>query len=233
LEVLEMKKKRAVKLRQSERTELSDQRMINKAIEMLLQHGMSGLRLTHVGVRAGYSRGLAAMRFGSRQGLLRRVAKHLGQRWIETLTEALRDKSGLAAIYAAIDTQEHWLTVSPRTILGQYLIFFHSMDPGAAGRLNAARVVVAQRRDLSRWIREAVAAGEVPADTDPEAEAGSILSSMIGIIFQALMDPEVSASTLCRRLKSEIAARLAVSPARRNDSMFEVPVASSRRARRL
>jgi AcrR family transcriptional regulator len=198
------------KLSQSERTALSDKRMIDTAVRIILERGIGGLRLTQVGLKAGYSRGLAAMRFGTMGGLLRRVAEQLGQRWIDSLNKALIGKRGLGAIYAAIDTQESWLTKSSQVILGQYLIFFHSLDPGSAERLNAVRVVVAQRRDLSRWIRDAMAAGQVDVEVDPEAEAASILSSMIGIIFQALMDPNVSARKLCVKLKIDIAARLAL-----------------------
>jgi AcrR family transcriptional regulator len=200
------------KLRQSERTELSDHRMIDTAIELIVKHGISKLRLTEVGLRAGYSRGLAAMRFGTMHGLLRRVAEHLGKRWSEALNEELRGKQGLAAVYAAIDTQERWLTQSQRDILGQYLIFFHSMDPGTTERLHAFKVIVAQRRDLGQWICDAIAAGEAHAEVDCEAEATAILSSMIGIVFQVLIDPGSSAERLCGKLKVDICRRLAIAP---------------------
>jgi AcrR family transcriptional regulator len=72
-----MKRHGMRKLRQSERSDLSDKRMVETAVALMLQRGISGLRLTEVGLRAGYSRGLAAMRFGTMGGLLRRVAEHL------------------------------------------------------------------------------------------------------------------------------------------------------------
>lgn len=196
------------KMRQVERTELSDRRMMEAAIQIMLREGISGLRLTEVGLRAGYSRGLATMRFGTMGRLLRRVAEFLGGRWIRAVTEAVGTKRGLQAIYAAIDTQRHFLAPPAEAVRVQYLILFHSLDPGASEKLNASRVLAAQRRDLARWIREAVKAGEAPADVDPDMEAASILSEMIGTIFQSLMDPQVSASLLCRKLKAEIGLRL-------------------------
>ena len=200
------------KLRQTERTELSDQRMVEAAVAIMLQHGISGLRLTEVGMQAGYSRGLAAMRFGSMGGLLRRVAELLGSRWIRAVTEAVGNKRGIAAIYAAIDTQERFLAPPASAVRVQYLILFNSLDPGAADRLNASRVLLAQRRDLARWIREAAEDGDASSTMDPDAEAASILSSMIGTIFQSLMDANMPPNTMCAKLKAEIAARLNHSP---------------------
>lgn len=49
------------KMRQSERAELYDQRMIETAIRIVLSRGISGLRLTEIGGQAGYSRGLATL----------------------------------------------------------------------------------------------------------------------------------------------------------------------------
>jgi hypothetical protein len=104
------------------------------------------------------------------------------------------------------------------------------MDPGATDRLHSARVTVAQRRDLARWISDGVAAGEVQSDVDPESEAASILSSMIGIIFQVLMDPETSAAKLCRKLKGDIANRLAVPAGRRPVRVNAAPAVRASRS---
>lgn len=200
------------KLRQAERTNLSDQRMVEAAIAIILERGIGALRLTDVGLQAGYSRGLAAMRFGTMGNLLRRVAEKLDERWIKALTEAVGEKRGLAAIFAAIDTQEQVLVPPASNVHVQYLILFNSLDPGASDRLNVARVMVAQRSDLARWIGEAVQAGEIPADTDAEVEAEALLSSLVGMIFQSLLDPSVCPARMCAKLKADIAARFGAAP---------------------
>lgn len=207
------------KLRQAERTELSDQRMLDTAMQIIVQRGVAGLRLTDVGLQAGYSRGLATMRFGTMAGLLRRVSELLHQRWLEELAKAVGKKMGLAAVYAAIDTQSRWLEGPAQEIRVQYLIFFHSMDPNAEYRLDVARVVAGQRRDLARWIRDAIETGEASDALDPDMEAAYMLSCMIGIIYQTIMNPDMRSAELFARLKADIAARLsskrAASPTRR------------------
>jgi hypothetical protein len=129
------------------------------------------------------------------------------------VTEAVGNKRGIEAIYAAIGTQQRFLAPPASAVRVQYLILFNSLDPGAADRLNASRVLLAQRRDLARWIRESIADRDARRTVDPEAEAAFILSSMIGIIFQSLMDAGMSPSKMCATLKEEIALRLNHSPA--------------------
>lgn len=196
------------KRRQAERSDLSDQLMIETAVKLILDKGINGLRITEVGLQAGYSRGLAAMRFGTLGGLLRRVAKHLGQQWVLAVKDAVGTKTGLQAIYAVIETQERLLAPPASGLHVQYLILFHSMDPGAEDRLNTSRVLAAQQRDLARWIAQGIKTGEIKRDVDALAEAESILGSLIGIIFRSLVDPQFSPSEPSAKLKQEIAARL-------------------------
>ena len=59
--------------KQAERTALSDRLLTEAAIELLVKHGLQGTTLQGVGERAGYSRGLATHRFGSKAGLFAKV----------------------------------------------------------------------------------------------------------------------------------------------------------------
>ena len=197
------------KLAQAERTEISDESMIEAALSIIQERGISGLRLTEVGLQAGYSRGLASMRFGTSGELLRRIAQHLSRRWLNELAQTVADKKGLAALYAALDTNARYL-VLPSTTRVQFLILFHSMDPSVKEHLNVARVLAAQRRDIARWIREAIEIGEVKADIDPKAEAVSIVGSLNGIIFQSLIDHKMPWKKMWTKLKAEITGRLSL-----------------------
>ena len=54
---------------QAERTALSDQKMFEMAIELVNERGTAKTTLKDIGEGAGYSRGLASYRFGSKDGL--------------------------------------------------------------------------------------------------------------------------------------------------------------------
>ncbi len=192
---------RARRLTQEERTDLSDRRMIECAVKLIVERGISATRLTDVGLEAGYSRGLAAMRFGTKAGLLKRVARHVTANWITHLETSVGDKTGLAAVLAAIDAQERAIATTPEKMRALYAIFFHSSDPGAEYRVDVAKTLAAQRRDLANWLREAREAGEIQARLDPARIATQVLNSMIGIVYQWIMDPAAPTTEMHRDLK--------------------------------
>jgi len=198
---------RGRRLTQEERTELSDRRMIECAVQLIVEHGIPGTKLTDVGLRAGYSRGLAAMRFGTKAGLLGRVARHVTSSWVTQVRTAVGQKTGLAAVLAAIDAQERAMVETSAEMRALYAIFFQSSDPSAEYRVDVARALTAQRRDLASWLREARDAGELSPDADPLRIAGQILSSMIGIVYQWIMDPAAPISELHRDLKDLLGRR--------------------------
>ena len=75
------------RLTQAERTEISDQRMFDAAVTLINLHGPAGTSLSDVGVLAGYSRGLASHRFGSKESLFDFVVRRVGDIWLEQLKQ--------------------------------------------------------------------------------------------------------------------------------------------------
>ena len=67
-------------LTQAERTAISDRAMLDAAIELVLEFGTEKTTLAMIGERAGYSRGLATYRFGSKTGLFKAVIRGQGGR---------------------------------------------------------------------------------------------------------------------------------------------------------
>jgi AcrR family transcriptional regulator len=200
---------RATRLTQVERTDLSDRRMLECAVQLIVERGISGTKLTDVGIKAGYSRGLAAMRFGTKAGLLSRVARHVTANWINHLRASVGHKTGLAAVLAAVDAHDKAIAETPAEMRAMYAIFFHSSDPSAEYRMDVARTLSAQRRDLANWLREAREAGEIQSRLDPARIAAQVLNSLIGIIYQWIMDPTAPASEMHRDLKKLLGPSLA------------------------
>ena len=74
----------AKRMTQAERTDLSDRLMRDAAIELIVEQGTAATTLKDVGEKAGYSRGLAGYRFGSRDALFSFVVHSLGEDWLQT-----------------------------------------------------------------------------------------------------------------------------------------------------
>lgn len=179
--------------------------MLEAAVRLIVERGISRTRLTDVGVQAGYSRGLAAMRFGTKAGLLSQVVRFTLSNWISRARQTVGSKTGLAAVYAAIDAQDQWSRESSVEMRALYGVFFQSTDPGADYRANVARTLSAQRRELANWIREARDVGELAANINPEREARQILCAMLGIVYQWMMDPSLDARSMHGALKEDLA----------------------------
>lgn len=198
----------SVRRKQADRTALSDRLLTEAAIELLVKFGIQGTTLQAVGERAGYSRGLATHRFGSKAGLFGKVLQVASMDWLERVQAAVGERVGADALCAATDAAEAFIRERPEEVRAMYLLWFLSIDPSADYKSNIANVHHAQRRDVARWIRAARAAGTIDAKVDPERVAEQYVASMAGIIYQWLANPEMPLATMFRQLKSDLRSRL-------------------------
>src|SRR5260221_13714997 len=83
---------------QAERRDESERGVLQAAIAVVADEGVGAVTFDAVGRKGGFSRGLATQRFGSKQGLIEAVIKHLHDRQ-ETLRRgrAHPDPGGPAA----------------------------------------------------------------------------------------------------------------------------------------
>ncbi len=200
--------------RQADRTALSDRLLTEAAIELLVKFGIQGTTLQAVGERAGYSRGLATHRFGSKAGLFGKVLEVASRDWLERVQAAVGERVGADALCAATDAAEAFIRERPEEVRAMYLLWFLSIDPSADYKSNIAAVHHAQRRDVARWIRAGKAAGSIAEHVDPMRVAEQYAASMAGIIYQWLANAEMPLGTMFRQLKSDLRARLETAPKR-------------------
>ena len=163
---------------QAERTALSDQKMFEVAIELVNERGTAKTTLKDIGEGAGYSRGLASYRFGSKDGL-----------WME-LSQYLAGKQGLAALEAAIQAQRDIFARESGYLRAMYILWYESLGRESDIRANLANHHVIYRRDVQQWIEEGQAAGDIRADVDPEHFATGYCSTMFGTIYQWVVAPD-------------------------------------------
>lgn len=202
--------------KQAERSVLSDRRLTEAAIELLVRRGIQGTTLQAVGEVAGYSRALATHRFGSKAGLFGNVLRVASADWLAFVKDAVGDRVGVDALWAATDAAQEFIRERPDEIKAMYLLWFMSIDPGADYASNIGSVHKAQRRDVSRWIAAGQRSGEVVSDVDPERVAEQYAASMAGIVYQWLANPTIGLSVMFDQLKKDLRFRL--SSASRADS---------------
>lgn len=175
---------------QAERTALSDARMLEAAKELIAKHGTHRTTLREVGERAGYSRGLASNRFGSKEELFSQVVLDFNRRWADELRANVGRSTGLAALIAALDAVEYFLLNRSDEMKALYILWFESMANHDAVRHRLARNHKAYRRDAERWVREGIKDGTICDAIDPRSFAVEFASLIFGLIYQWLIDPE-------------------------------------------
>lgn len=197
-----------VRRSQEARTALSDQRMLDAAVSLIVDIGIAGMTLAAIGERAGYSRGLVTHRFGSKAGLLAYVHDTVVADWIRRVQRAVGDSSGLIALHRVVDALYGFIAESPDDVRAMYLLRYSSIDPSAEFRPNVAKALKAQRRDVQRWIEAGQKAGTVNKKLDAALIAELFCASLDGLIYRWLVDPKIAIRELHDLLKRQIAQTL-------------------------
>jgi AcrR family transcriptional regulator len=178
------------RMTQAERTALSDARMLEAAKELIVEHGTHNTTLREVGERAGYSRGLASNRFGSKEGLFDQLVRDFNRRWASELRRGVGSSTGLPAFAAALDAVEYFLLNRSHEMKALYILWFESMSSHDEIRKRLARNHTAYRRDAEKWVREGIREGTIRDTIDPQCFAIEFASLIFGLIYQWLVDPD-------------------------------------------
>jgi AcrR family transcriptional regulator len=189
---------------QEERTAMSDRLMTEAAIALLMQGGIAGTTLSAIGERAGYSRGLVTHRFGSKAGLLAYVHDTVARHWIERVQMEVGSRVGVAALERVVKALYGFIAEAPDEIRAMYLLRYASIDPAAEYRANVARVHLAQRRDVQRWIEAGQAAGEISESVDAGLAAELFCATADGLVYRWLVNPALRIKALHDEFRSSI-----------------------------
>ncbi len=181
---------KALRLTQVERKEISDAKMLEAAVDLIVERGAGLVTLKDVGEKAGYSRGLAGYRFGNREGLFDFVLRSVGDEWLGELTQVTANSFGYKAIAAALDAHIKFCEDAPKHVEAFYRLWFDSMAPDS--QLKGVILGIHQRRrgDVISWIEQAIAAGEVPSTVDAGMLADHFTASVSGIVYHWMTDPD-------------------------------------------
>ncbi|MFK7829915.1 MAG: TetR/AcrR family transcriptional regulator [Congregibacter sp.] len=182
--------KQAGTLTQAERTARSDAAMFSAAIDLINEHGTRKMTLKEIGERAGYSRGLASYRFGSKDGLLSELLSRFNKRWKEHLAAHLGETQGLDAIRSGIRAQREFFDSEPRYLGAMYRIWYESLGSDSSVRGALAKQHRIYREDVSSWVLHGIEQGHISRTIDVDQFAARYCAFMFGTIYQWLVDAE-------------------------------------------
>lgn len=176
-------------LTQAERTAVSDKAMLEAAVELILERGTDKTTLQAIGEKAGYSRGLATYRFGSKAGLLDAVCKTISRRWLEYLKQGVGDEIGVEAMCAALDAFLQFVTEAPRDARVLQILYCGAASPLSEYRQTSVTIHQRQHDDVVRWVKAGIEHGTIRADADPKSIAAHYIAYIGGMTYLWVINP--------------------------------------------
>jgi len=157
---------------------------------LVLEYGTDKTTLAMIGEKAGYSRGLASYRFGSKDGLFDALCKSISRHWLEYLTRGVGDKVGIDAMCAALDTIYQFEQESPDEARALQILYSGAASPSAGFQETAVGIRRRQKSDVAEWVRRGQVAGDVRADIDVEDVAAQYVAYITGMTYLWLISPD-------------------------------------------
>jgi AcrR family transcriptional regulator len=178
-----------VRLTQAERRDVSERLLVEATLSVVARRGVGAATFDAIGQTAGYSRGLATQRFGSKQGLIDAVITYLHARRDAVMDAAhVADMEPLEAVLYYADSH---LRLLDQDVSGRA---YFMLMAGAVADASSLQAAFAASHDRVRlWLAERVragqAAGRIRAGLDPDGVALMVGSLLLGVSIQWLADP--------------------------------------------
>lgn len=163
--------------------------MLDAAVRIVAERGLEHLTLAECGEVAGYSRGLAAHYFGSKDALIAAIAQHIVADYTRRARGGSRGRKGLDGLLSAVE----FYIDNARSHALQLRAFNAVLAVGPT-HPELAKVIAKLNRDSSagfaRGLRACIKLGAVRADIDPEAQSRMLVATLRGVMTQWLLDPD-------------------------------------------
>src|SRR5450631_16838 len=188
---------------QAERRDASERQLIESTMEVVATRGVDAATFDAIGLAAGYSRGLASQRFGSKRGLIDAVIGYLHRRR-ETILEVEHVDE-----MPAIDAIAHFSDRFLRELSGDYggRAYLMLLAASVADASSVREAFAASNDRVRAWLESAIRRGQadktIRSDLDRRAPALMIGSVVLCISMQWLVDPATDLEPI---RKSTIAA---------------------------
>lgn len=152
---------------------------MDAAIRLIATRGLRGTTLGDVGLAAGYSRGLAAHHYKSKDGLIRAVAAEIHARFQRRLASVPPQPDGLELLLTGIRLyldQQDVPATRALILLQKEGLTEQSEYRDTLQHINRSAVKWAKKQ-----IETGIAKGEIIADIDPHTQATLLLAMLRGV----------------------------------------------------
>jgi AcrR family transcriptional regulator len=173
---------------QAERRSEAERRLLHAAVHIVAEQGLERFTLAEVGEAAGYSRGLPAHYFGSKEGLVGALAAHIVGGFGRGLVRSEKHGAGLERLLGTASFYFDSAQRDPLTTRALFAVLGEAAT-NAALRQKIAELNARSVKPLADSIRAGIVAGDIRKTVNAKAQAVLILSGLRGAVAQWLVDP--------------------------------------------
>ncbi len=185
--------------------------MFEASVSLIASKGPQRTTLSEIGTLAGYSRGLAAYRYGTKDVFYSALIGYLHDAWVAELDKAIAETQGAETIIAAVTALQTFYRSEPDHLRTLFKLYYDSIDHESVTTLKLQEIQASQRREAARWYTEC--AGFDPKRHSPENFAEQYSAMVFGAIYQWLVNPEkIDLDDLLERCKSSLMLMLPERP---------------------
>jgi AcrR family transcriptional regulator len=177
----------------TQKSELTRAAIVGAAMDLALAEGLEAITLQAVASRLALSKSGVFSRVGSREALQKAVIEEFGRRFLaDVFVPAMQQPKGLPRLNEIV---RRWIIRTRDVEAQQGCIFtagaFELDDKDGALRDHLLGEVTRWRAALRRTVLQAMEAGHLKPDTDPEQLVGEIYSLAMGLLHDVrfLRDP--------------------------------------------
>lgn len=171
----------------TQKSELTRSAIVGAALDLAAAEGLEAISLQAVADRIGLSKSGVFSRVGSREALQKAVLDEFGRRFIaEVFVPSMQQPKGLPRLDAIV---RRWIARTRDLEASRACVFtagaFELDDREGPLRDHLLSEVTRWRAALRRTVLQAVEAGHLAADTDPEQLVGEIYGLIVGLVHDA------------------------------------------------
>lgn len=199
---------------QADRREESERALLEAAIALVVESGVGALTFDAIGQKAGFSRGLAGLRFGSKQGLIEAVILYLVAQTDATNQKIpVEEMSGLDVIFSSVRLGIDDLKRAAQGETRAYFMLLAAAVGAGSSELEVFAVQHAHAKSrLEGLVRKGQSDGSIRADADPPAVALMVATLLLGVSLQFIVDPSMDLDSLRETILATLRASLAPAP---------------------
>lgn len=168
---------------QHERVAESSERLLNAAITLIAEQGFERTTAAQIGLRAGLSKDMVRVRYGSKEALLEALLD------TEFTTRILPDPSGPPGIDSIVDWAEdlrNQLLDDEHIVRAFFTLFFEASGPIPALRPWTVQWLDRCEHNVADAVRAEQRDGVVRGDIDPDVEGQQFVACGVGLALRWL-----------------------------------------------